>query len=123
MTYARAAQPRDGAMLPECAATRCFATVTQSHTNVIRYLCGDGENATCQAFPAPIREQPHPLSTRTRQDNRNKPYGCCGSPVSAPAGRACRITNQSLSFKEQRSCGAALMLPARDCAALQSLSP
>src|SRR5262245_6810993 len=43
--------------------------------------------------------------------------------ASAAAGRACKITNQSLSFKEQRSCGAALVPPARDCVAPQSLSP
>jgi hypothetical protein len=37
--------------------TRCFATVTQPRPNLIRYLCGDGEDATCQVFAAPIRWQ------------------------------------------------------------------
>jgi hypothetical protein len=44
MTYAGATQPFDGGMLPLNMTTRCFATVTQPHTNVIRYLCGDGED-------------------------------------------------------------------------------
>jgi hypothetical protein len=44
MTYARAAQPRDGAILPLRMMTRCFATVTQSHSALTRYLCGGEED-------------------------------------------------------------------------------
>jgi hypothetical protein len=112
MAYASGAQPCDGAMLPSCAATRCFATVIQSHTGVVRYLYGDGENATCEDFPAPIRWPAYPAEHE--HQTGTAPYGCPGLPASASADRTCRITNQSLSFNEQRSGGGALMLPARD---------
>jgi hypothetical protein len=177
MTYARAPQPCDGAMLPLPATARCFATVIRPHSDLIRYLCGDGEDARCQVFAAPVRRQAAPTEHAHRTGKQEQALwllraaGCCGLPescrrvtahptktamikatrkvsdnqirhlhpengaplqpnqrgsptaASAPAGRACRITNQSLSFKEQRSCGAALMPPARDRAAPQSLSP
>src|SRR5438477_447483 len=81
MTYESAAQPLDGAMLPPCAATRCFATVTQSHTNAIRYLCGDGENAWCQAFTAPIRGQACPRSTASSETGAGPmAAGCLRAP-------------------------------------------
>jgi hypothetical protein len=121
ITYTGAAQPCNGSMLPPRAAARCFATVTPSHTNVIRYLCGDGENVRLSGFNR-TRLAPWQARRAKPPDNDALAYGCCEPRASAPAGRACRITNQSLSFKEQRSCGATLP-PARDCAAPQSRSP
>src|SRR5215475_2915281 len=110
MTYASGAQPCDGAMLPSCATTRCFATVIQSHTSVVRYLCGNGENATCEDFPRPDRGPTRPQSTRTLD---TAAHGCRGLPASASADLTCKITNQSRSFNEQRSGGVALVPPAR----------
>src|SRR5215475_9366622 len=113
MTYANGAQPCDGAMLPSCATTRCFATVMQSHTSVVRYLCGDGENATCEDFPRP-RSRAGALTEHAHTGQERPPHGCRGLTASASADRTWRITNQSRSFNEQRSGGAALMPPARD---------
>jgi len=139
--YASVPQVCSGAILPPRAATRCFATVTPLHTNVIRYLCGDGEDAKVSRFHR-TDSRPGARSSVLQAPNRGRapeqalrllraprthtgqrpPYGCCGLLASAAAGRACRITNQSLSFKEQRSCGVALPSPPRDCAAPQSRS-
>jgi hypothetical protein len=53
MAYASAAQAIDGAMLPHRETARCLATVVQPQTNVVRYLCGGGENADVSGFGAP----------------------------------------------------------------------
>jgi hypothetical protein len=52
MAYGSAAQTLDGARLPHRETARCLATVMQPQTNVVRYLCGGGENAEVSDFRA-----------------------------------------------------------------------
>jgi hypothetical protein len=66
MTYERSSQLCDGAMLPLPATARCFATVMRPHSNIIRYLCGDGEDAKCQVFATPIRGRAAPAEPKHR---------------------------------------------------------